>query len=79
MKLHSLSIAGKWLRVLALSGLQLKEIPPEIGRLTEILELDLSNNALNDLPMELQNLKKIRVLRLKGKRFDFYWELFTHS
>ena len=59
--------AGQWLTRLTLSGLQLREVPPSLGNLTELVELNLNCNALTDLPMDLQKLQRLRVLHLCGQ------------
>lgn len=49
---------------LDLSSLELTELPPEIGRLTRLIELDLSNNYLTCLPTEIGNLTSLTKLDL---------------
>jgi hypothetical protein len=39
-------------------------IPPELGMLTKLVKLDLSDNVLTDLPLELEGLVAIRELNL---------------
>ena len=41
-------------------------MPAEIGRLSELRVLDLSENDLTGLPYELANLKKLERLDLRG-------------
>lgn len=54
-------------RVLHLSGLGLREFPPEIFGLAETLEvLDLSGNALETLPEAIGRLSRLRVLFASG-------------
>ncbi|KAL8604081.1 hypothetical protein ACOMHN_024906 [Nucella lapillus] len=57
---------SSWLTHLVLRGLQLREVPPALGNLTELLKLDLNQNLLTTLPMELQKLQRLRVLKLCG-------------
>lgn len=48
----------------------LKEFPSEIFDLAETLEiLDLSSNALNDLPSDLNLLKKLRIIFCSNNQF----------
>jgi internalin A len=35
---------------LDLSGLELEEVPPEIGKCTHLVKLDLSNNQITSIP-----------------------------
>ncbi|MDQ3339293.1 MAG: leucine-rich repeat domain-containing protein [Myxococcota bacterium] len=51
------------LRVLDLRGCKLKALPPSIGRLGSLEELDISNNPIRILPGELCALAKLRILR----------------
>jgi len=55
-----------WERVFYLTakGGNLKEIPKEIGNLTNLERLYLSNNSLTNLPKEIGNLKKLEWLYL---------------
>ncbi len=58
-------VAGLVLGYNELSG----EIPPELGRLTNLVELDLSSNKLTGpIPPELGSLTKLRVLGLGGNQ-----------
>ncbi|PWA50655.1 leucine-rich repeat protein kinase family protein [Artemisia annua] len=46
-------------------------ISPEIGKLTELKELSLSNNHLvKNIPLEITKCKKLEVLDLKNNRFS---------
>jgi Protein kinase domain/Leucine rich repeat/Leucine Rich repeats (2 copies) len=48
----------------------LTEFPPEIFDLADTLEiLDLSNNALSDLPNDLHRLKKLRIIFCSNNQF----------
>ena len=48
----------------------LTEFPPEIFELADSLEiLDLSGNALNDLPSDLYRLKKLRIIFCSNNQF----------
>ncbi|MCK4613480.1 MAG: leucine-rich repeat domain-containing protein [Thermoplasmata archaeon] len=49
---------------LGLSGLGLKSLPPEIGKLTKLTRLDLDNNQLRELPPEITKLTKLTRLDL---------------
>ena len=41
---------------------ELKELPPEVGDLKNLLELDLSGNDLETLPPEIGQLKRVKKL-----------------
>ena len=43
---------------------QVTSLPPEIGNLTNLVELDLVNNALTSLPPEIGRLRNLKVLEL---------------
>ncbi|WP_339136302.1 MAG: COR domain-containing protein [Candidatus Electrothrix sp. GW3-4] len=49
---------------LRLSGQGLKELPSEIGQLTNLTELDLCNNQFSSLPPEIRKLTNLQKLRL---------------
>src|SRR5688572_14901472 len=54
---------------LQLSDLDLTELPPEIGNLTNLEVLVLANNSLRSLPVEISNLTKLRQLTLSDNLF----------
>ncbi|XP_046560391.1 probable serine/threonine-protein kinase roco11, partial [Haliotis rubra] len=58
--------ASSQLTHLELVGLQLTQIPADIGGLHELLTLNLSSNPLTDIPPEIGHLKKLKVLNLSG-------------
>jgi Leucine-rich repeat (LRR) protein len=43
-------------------------LPPEIGGLENLVELNLENNSLTVLPKEIGNLKKLKHLELEGNK-----------
>ncbi|MFN9059471.1 MAG: hypothetical protein ACK5WL_05580, partial [Pseudanabaena sp.] len=45
-------------------------LPPEIGNLRNITELDLSYNQQTTLPTEISNLKSLVRLDLRGNSID---------
>ncbi len=49
---------------LSLAGLSLTQLPPEIGLLSHLQELDLRQNQLGELPLEIRQLKSLRTLIL---------------
>ncbi len=49
---------------LNLGGLDLKEVPPEIGQLSRLKTLWLNDNQLASVPDALQSLTNLKVLRL---------------
>jgi Leucine-rich repeat (LRR) protein len=55
---------------LDLSGLELDELSPALGRFTHLKELDLSDNDLTDLPDSIMNLSRLQVLKLRGNAFQ---------
>nr|TKS01916.1 putative disease resistance protein RGA1 [Populus alba] len=56
------------LRVLVLSHLGMKEVPPLIEKLKHLKYLDLSNNEMEVLSNSVTNLVKLQVLKLNGCR-----------
>lgn len=56
-----------WLR---LSGVNLREIPPEVWELEHLTELDLSNNRLTTLPPEIGRLTNLERLYLYNNRLE---------
>lgn len=55
---------------LTLSRLNLTRLPPEIGRLANLRELDLTHNQLSALPPEIGQLASLKRLELLGNRLD---------
>ncbi|WPD25029.1 MAG: COR domain-containing protein [Candidatus Electrothrix scaldis] len=53
---------------LDLRGCWLRELPPEIGQLTNLVHLDLSFNSLTQLPKEFCRLSKLAELDLSDNR-----------
>jgi Leucine-rich repeat (LRR) protein len=53
-----------------LSALQLTVVPRELFRLTNLTELNLSNNALTKIPEGMGKFAKLRVLTLTGNPLD---------
>ena len=53
---------------LDLSRRELTELPPEIGNLTNLTELNLSSNQLATLPPEIWQLTKLIVLDLQNTK-----------
>lgn len=51
-------------------GNKLGTLPSEIGYLTNLSKLGLSENSLTNLPDTLENLKLIRVLDLRHNRLN---------
>ncbi|XP_011002411.1 PREDICTED: putative disease resistance protein RGA1 [Populus euphratica] len=56
------------LRVLVLSHLGMKEVPPLIQKLKHLKYLDLSNNEMEVLSNSITNLVNLQVLKLNGCR-----------
>lgn len=48
---------------------RLAAVPPVIGRMTALEELDLSSNQLDELPDEMASLPHLRILDLSCNRF----------
>jgi internalin A len=53
---------------LDLSGLNLSELPPEIGQLTNLTSLDLRHNRLSTLPKSIGNLTNLTSLYLRSNQ-----------
>jgi len=53
---------------LDLGGLDLTEIPPEIGKLTNLVQLNLRENKLKVLPPEIGNLIRLKKLYLSENK-----------
>ena len=51
-------------------GFRVDRLPPEIGKLVQIKELKLANNALRVLHKNLEQLKALEVLDLSNNRFS---------
>ena len=49
---------------LDLSGCELETLPSEIGSLTHLKWLNLSNNKIQKLPVEIKHLKDLQTLLL---------------
>ena len=49
---------------LSLIGQELEVLPPEIGQLTSLIELDLGLNELTELPPEIGNLTNLTNLKV---------------
>ncbi len=54
------------LEVLYLDDVELEELPPEIGNLVNLKELNAANNHFVRLPDEIANLKNLKELYLEG-------------
>ncbi|MEN3942517.1 COR domain-containing protein [Prosthecobacter sp. SYSU 5D2] len=61
---------GKNGTVLNLGGLGLTALPPEIGQLTSLTELELSHNQLTSLPPEIGLLNSLRQLDLDNNQLS---------
>ena len=46
---------------LTLGDSKIKELPSEIGELKNLMDLDMSRNEIESLPVEIQNLKKLKL------------------
>ncbi|XP_034947912.1 insulin-like growth factor-binding protein complex acid labile subunit isoform X2 [Chelonus insularis] len=55
---------------LDLSGNNLRLLPADIGRLSELKQILLSKNKLNELPEELENLRKLEKLDLNNNNIS---------
>lgn len=55
---------------LSLSGLGLTMLPPEIGQLTKLSLLDISNNQLSTLPPQIGQLTKLTLLDLSNNQLS---------
>ena len=61
--------ARNWSMQLDLSGLGLTTLPPEIGELTTLRDLRLSDNRLMTLPPEIGRLTALTTLELRNNQF----------
>ena len=55
-EITQLNLAGNWLR----------EIPPEIERLSKLESLNVADNCLTELPSQLSSLRNLRSLNVSG-------------
>ena len=60
---------GGTLHVLRLNNNQLDRLPREVGRLSQLEELDVSNNVIYFLPATCRDLKRLQVFRFKGNKW----------
>ncbi|MES2345673.1 MAG: leucine-rich repeat domain-containing protein [Chlamydiota bacterium] len=58
----------KNLTTLNLSNNDIRQIPKELGNLTQLENLDLSHNSIHELPSELGNLIHLKSLDLRNNR-----------
>jgi hypothetical protein len=65
-----LATAARGYTWLDLSGMGLREIPPEVWDLTHLTQLDLSDNRLEVLPPEIARLANLERLYLDGNRLE---------
>lgn len=61
---RSTKFNGKKIGKLFLQKLDMPNLPPEIGKFTELKELNLVQNRLSSLPTEIGSLKKLQVLNI---------------
>lgn len=59
-------------RALNLSGLGLAFLPPEIGKLSFLEQLILSDNKLSELPLEFSYLKNLKTFDLRQNQFTSF-------
>ena len=55
---------------LSLFGFRLPNLPKEIGELTQLRKISLSNNNLNSLPESFSNLKSLEIIDLSWNQFN---------
>lgn len=67
LKLITEASQNKW-RSFSLSGKKLSTLPPEIGLLTSLETLDLSDNLFVSLPTEITYLKNLKRIDLSRNR-----------
>lgn len=63
---RSIQFNGKKIGKLLLHDLKLPNLPPEIGKFTELRELNLEGNRLSSLPTEIGSLKKLQTLNISS-------------
>ncbi|CAD6186976.1 unnamed protein product [Caenorhabditis auriculariae] len=54
------------LRVLDVSDNEIAVVPPDVAKLSSMVELNLSRNKITDLPEELKECRELRILDLSG-------------
>ncbi len=52
---------------------RLATLPPEVGCLTSLVTLSLSENVITSLPDQLANLQNLRVLDCRNGPFGSTW------
>ncbi len=57
---------------LDLSGLNMHQLPPELGRLTGLVDLNLEWNFLSTLPQEMEQLTRLQRLNIELNQFHEY-------
>jgi hypothetical protein len=62
---------------LDLAGMGLDTIPPDIGKLAGLIDIDLSRNHLRRLPQAFEELTDLETLRLGDNEFDSLPDGFT--
>ena len=65
-------------RVLYLDGMNLRELPPEIGKLADLTDLWLSDNELTHLPPEIGDLTNLKELDLYNNELAEFPTEITH-
>jgi internalin A len=69
-RIQACLLAEKLVDILDLSGMGLAALPPEIGQLTALTGLHLSNNQLSELPPEIGQLTALTTLDLSRNQLS---------
>lgn len=66
------------LKSVTLSFNRIRELPPEIGLLTQVEELVIDNNLLKELPREMANMKSLKRIILTNNNFTSIPEIISN-
>lgn len=74
-------LASKFLRLVDIEGLRVKEFPKDIGRLLELRYICVGSKELKELPPSINRLVKLQTLDIRGTSVDRidpgFWKITT--